>query len=322
LLLVALATAKLHYKAHRPIFVNAQESYGELALKNVEPEFSAFEAGLKKFDKNSEPGHVKNTRGPLANARTMLDVFAYAYPSASKADAPANTDVYLVLIDDLTEGHNLLGDYSDLGSVNYSKSDKEKLLGKCLDWKAKYEKHAKEYDYPKYVKSPSKSALHTRKKSELSGHFWGNVKEVPSEKLTGIENIALLQYGQLTQVIELYDVFRHYTTIWNEKVHEKFHDYRKDLRYLHQVGKGFKQIYKDEKKGMKAVELADAAEHNLGPINNRIEAYFYYEKKGDKGKAAKLKDEVEKLWKKEKDRLQKEDFLEVLKGARSDLIKH
>jgi len=324
LLFAALLAGVVAKKGHGHK-AKASDLYGELALKYVQPEFSAFEKGLKGLSKKTEPGHVKDIRGPLANARTFIDIFAYAYPTHSRVEgdaADASTDVYLVLVDDLTDGHFLLGEYSDLGTVHYSEKDKEKLLTKCLDWKEKYDGHAKKYNYAKFISNADKAKLHERKKSDLSGHFWGAVKDEPNEKNTGLENVAVLQDGQLKQVVDRYNKWRHLDKIWNEKIHEDFHNYRKDLRYLHQVGSKFKHIYKDTKEGLKAVTVADEAEHGLGPINNRIESYLYYVKKGDKGKAEKLKDEVESLWKKEKERLEKEKFVDVLEDARKNLIKH
>jgi len=294
-------------------------TYGELALKSVQAEFLAFEAGLNNLDKKTEPGHVKTIRGPLADARTYIDIFAYAYPTNS---TPTAQDVYVLLVNDLTDGHFVLGEYSDLGSVHYSEKDKERLLTKCLNWKATYSQHATTYNFSNYVQTPNKTTLYFRTKKELSGHFWGHVKGVPTENNSGIADVAILQDGQLKQVIDQYNAWRHLDKIWNEKIHKEFHNYRKDLRYLHQVGKKFKTVYQDEKKGLKAIAVADEAEHALGPINNRIEAYLFYEKKGDSAKAKKLKEEVEALWKKEKARLEKEKFVDVLEAARKDLIKH
>jgi len=174
----------------------SRPSYGQLAADAVVPYYEAFIEGLKKFTDKNEPGHVKDTRGPCADFRTLIDIFSYAYPNATgKADlkGDAQVDVYLILLADLTEGHNVLGKYSDLGSVPYTKKEKEHLLKQCLDWKEKYLHHSSEHNFPKYIRSPANHTLYFRPKHELSGHFWKHVPTVPSAKLDGLQNIALLQ---------------------------------------------------------------------------------------------------------------------------------
>jgi len=306
------------------VAASAEKTYGELAAHEVVPYYDAFVEGLKKFTDKNEPGHVKDTRGPCADFRTMIDIFAYAYPNSTgkKGTADAHVDAYLILLEDLTAGHNILGEYSDLGSVPFTKKEKEHVLGKCLQWKSTFEKHSDEYDYPHYIRHPSENKLYFRSKSDLSGHFWKHVKAVPSSKLSGLQNIAVLQDGELKQIDDLYSKFQHYTDIWNQKVHDDFHNYRKDLRYLHQTYSRFKAIYTDAKKAEKGLDLVDATEHQLGPINNRIEEFFYYEKKGDKKESEKLKSQIKELWEAEKARLKKEGFLDIMKELRNKLIKH
>jgi hypothetical protein len=298
-------------------------SYGELAAYAVVPDFKAFVAGLVNFNSSSEPGHVKQTRGPLADARTSLDIFAYAYPpSTSLVKRDDGTDVYLLLIADLTVGHNILGDYSDLGGVKYTPKEKQAMLAKCLAWKATYLADDAKYNFVSFVSNPSQTEMFDRPKANLSGHFWGHVPGVPMANLTGLQNIAILQEGELNQIIAQYTVFSNYTDIWKESVHKDFHNYRKDLRYCHQTYSGFKGIYQDAAKAKNAIGMVDAAEHNLGPINNRIEDYFFYHANGPKKTAEKLKTEIKTLWAAELKRLAKENFLSVVQASVQNLIPH
>jgi len=105
-------------------------------------------------------------------------------------------------------------------------------------------------------------------------------------------------------------------------VHDDFHNYRKDLRYCHQTYSRFKEIYTNKHKAEKGLELVSTTEHELGPINNRIEEYFYYEKRGEKKEAEKLKEQIKEKWEAEKDRLKKEGFLDLMKELRRELIHH
>jgi len=303
----------------------AAPSYGELAQKTVVPFYTSFVSGLVLFTNASMPGKVKSTRGPVADFRTIIDVFAYAYPITSgfeSDDVENSTDVYFVLVNDLTLGHNLLGEYSDLGSVKYSQKDKDALLAKCLAWKATYLNDSQKYNFDSYVKNPSATQLFIRSKKSLSGHFWGNVPQEPLANLSGMQNIASLQDGQLTQIITRYTIFLNYTNIWNKKVHADFHNYRKDLRYTHQTYSRFRDIYTDASKAKKGLDLVSTTEHQLGPINNRIEEYFFYLQKGNKQKCAALKTQIQKLWTAEKTRLQQEGYLALLQQIQSELIPH
>jgi len=297
-----------------------KDSYAELADKTITPKYDAFLKGLKNFDKDAAPEKVKPFRGPLADARTMIDIFAYAFPPSLKKSG--KDDIFLSLVKDLTEGHNILGEYSDMGSVKYTKKEKENLLDKCLTWKEKFLKNRDSFEYDKLVHNPDKEKMHSRKKGDLSGHFWGHVDAEPSLKLTGLENVAVLQDGQLKSIVDRFEKFVGYTNIWDETVHASFHNFRKDLRYCHQVYSAFNDIYRDEKAAKKGLAMIPEAEHALGPINNRIESYFFYKKHGNKAKANKLKKEVEDLWTKEKARLKKDGFLETVKELRKNLIKH
>jgi len=299
---------------------DSDDSYGQLALKYVPSAFVVFELGLKELSNETVPGHTKLTRGPIADARTVLDIFAYAYPLSTNHDN--TTDVYLLLVADLTDGHFTLGEYSDLGSVNYTAKEKAKLLAKCLAWKATYEKHSAKYDYPSFVNAPSNTTLYHRKKHVLSGHFWGNVKHTPSPTLTGIQNIALLQDGQLQQLIDQYSTFHHYTNVWNKAVHKQFHNYRKDMRYQSQVGAAFTVIYKNEATFNATDVIVHEAEHHIGSVNDHIEEYLYYAKKGNKSKMKKLVAKITALWEKEQARLKKSKFESVLENALADLIDH
>jgi len=294
-------------------------SYGQLAQKTVLPFYTSLVSGLALFTNASMPGKVKGTRGPVADFRTIIDIFGYAYPFSSDENS---TDIYFVLVDDLTEGHNVLGEYSDLGSVKYTQKDKDALLAKCLAWKATYLNHSTLYDYDTYVKNPSPTLLFSRSKKALSGHFWGNVPQVPLANLSGMQNIASLQDGQLTQIISRYNDFLNYTNIWNAKIHAEFHNYRKDLRYTHQTYSRFRDIYTSASKAKKGLDLVSTTEHQLGPINNRIEEYFYYEKKGNHQKTNQLKAQIQKLWTAEKARLKQEGYLAVLKQIQTLLIPH
>jgi len=294
-------------------------SYGGLAQSSITPYYDAFLKGLKKFDKNSVPEKVKPTRGPLADARTMIDVFAYAFPP--NLGKPANGDIFISLVKDLTEGHNILGEFSDMGSVKYTKKEKAALLQKCLAWKATFLKNRGTFDYDTLVHNPDKEKLHPRNKSVLSGHFWGHVEAVPSLNLTGLQNVAMLQDGQLKTIADRFATFLNYTNIWNEKVHASFHNFRKDLRYCHQVYSRFNGIYSDPVGAKKSLAMIPEAEHGLGPINNRIESYFFYKKHGNKAKAATLKQEIQGLWTKEKAHLKAEGFVDAIKDLRTKLIK-
>ncbi len=260
-------------------------SYGELAQDHVSSKYNIFLSNLGSLNPNCKPGDLGTLRKSIISVRSFLDIFVYAYNNASP-------DVFKLLRKELNELYTDIGNFDDLQHVNYSPSDAEKLLKFCLKDKDKFNKNKKEHNYGTYINKPSLDKLYMRDKSELSIDFWGNISALPIETYSGIRNLGLLVKGQLGSLIEAYDPFVNLTDIYERKIHDQFHAYRKLIRGFNFVTSYFNVFNKTVN-----YDVTKEAYGRIGKINDEINEYEFYTKKGNTDKANKIKTELLSDWK-------------------------
>jgi len=271
---------------------------------------------------SSLPTSVKPMRKALLYARNGLDIFIYAFPvwKAKGVFEAKEHEVFNLVRGDLNVGYTLVGNFQDLQGVNYTEKDLEKRLKPCLEWKAQFMANIRRYDYDRYINAISLDKLHDRPKTEMSKDYWRHVKGTPKEALTGLQNMAMLAAGQLTDAITDYHAMIKLEKIWETAYHEQFHNYRKLLRAIYYVGSTFTKIY-DKKPSGGGLDLVNTAYGTFGDINDEVADYSYYKEKGDKPMEEKKKAEIVKAWAAFKGWLSNKKFSADLEHLKSALIK-
>jgi hypothetical protein len=279
-------------------------TYNELSVKYTKAAYSKI--NLDDLNENSNPGDLGPLRKSILLTRTYLDIFVYSYPTGTSL---SNPDIFEILRSDLNKGYTLIGNFDDLHFVNYTSSDKQKLLGKCLDWKSVFASDIGTCNFGKYL-SASGSKLYYRNKTELSTDFWGLIPEVPELNLTGYQNIALLSTGQINNCITNFHIIVKLEEIWKDEYHEQFHDYRKLIRGINFIPNYFPEAYKINVG--KYTDILQDAYNSFGKLNDIINEYSYYEKKGDSKIASQKRDQVISMWHDLRSWMGTEDIVYVL----------
>lgn len=264
------------------------ETYAQLSLRYTYNAFMNINLGVVNNDTN--PGTISALRKQLLLTRTYLDIFCYAYELTECHGG----DCFLVLRKTLNKGYTLIGDFDDLQHVNYTESDRIKLLGRCLEWKQEFRDDIDNNNFKKYLTNVSTHMV-MRPKSDLSIDFWGNVTAVPDGNLSGYQNIGLLSTGQLKDCINAYTFTVNLEDIWNKQYHNLFHDYRKLIRSINFVGNYFPAVYSQNIKT--EIHQLEKAYTLLGKINDLINEYVYYTKRGNLRAAEEKKNEIVEKWK-------------------------
>lgn len=266
--------------------VYGSSTYGDLAKEHNSEKYSTFVGNLGSLTSNVKPGDLGNLRKSIISTRSFLDVFVYAYNNDI-------TDIFKILRKELNKLYTDIGNFDDLQHVNYSPSDAKRLLEICLKDKDKFNKGNKEYNYESYVKNPNLIKLYDRPKSELSIDFWGNITYTPEESYSGLQNLGLLVKGQLENLIDTYHAFINLTDIYDPKTHDQFHAYRKLLRGFNFITSYFNVFNKT----VEGFTITKEAYSKIGKINDEINEYEYYTKKGNEDKANKIKSQLISDWK-------------------------
>lgn len=269
----------------------ANVSYTNLSLKYTYNAFTNIDTSILNQDSN--PGDLGKLRKQLLLTRTYLDIFIYAYP-INGTGKYQDVDCSEVLRKNLNKGYTAIGNFDDLQHVNYTKSDRSKLLNKCLNWKSDFNKDIDNYNFKEYLNNVSE-VIYLRPKKELSVDFWGNISFIPTRVLGGYQNIGMLASGQLNISLIDYDYTVGLENIWETKYHNIFHDYRKLIRSINFLANKFSEIYSVDVS--KYIQHLEKAYTSLGKINDLINEYVYYNKNGDSGKAARKQQEIVDKWK-------------------------
>jgi len=173
----------------------------------------------------------------------------------------------------------------------------EQLLDICLQWKATLLNNALSFNYSKFVQEASTTQLFIRPKHELSPYFWQRTSAIPQLRLSGPQNIALLQQALSVLAIELYPDVLTLNHIYEDKVHLIFHGYRKLMRSIETICTMFQdQVFVRSNCTTPAVNLIDVAYGKFGDVNDIIAAYEFYRENGPKKKEKEAEEEVNKNW--------------------------
>lgn len=273
--------------------------FQDLAIKFTPSAYQKVD--LDKITNQSLPGDLGSLRKSILLIRTYLDIFVYVYPIG-------NPDLFEILRGDLDKLYVSLGNFDDEQHWNYTTSDKDKLLSKCLKYKYRFQQDDDKYNFYSFIQQTS-DKLYYRNKDELSVDFWGNISQVPNNSLTGYQNIGLLSQGQLQNIISTYEYVTSIDEIWKSKNHHLFHDYRKSIRGAVFIPNFFPDVY--SKDVSKYADIIDSAYSKLGKINDQITEYQYYEKKGYLGEANKKEKEIILMWKSLRDWLNSDFIMSV-----------
>lgn len=281
--------------------------YQDLSLNYVPKSYQRL--NLNSLGNQSTPGDLGSLRKSILLLRTYLDIFVYAYPINSP-------DIFEIIRDDLNKLYTSIGNFDDLQNVNYTSSDRDKLLNKCLKDKFNYLQDDQGYKFDVYIKSIN-DKLYYRNKFNLSRDFWGNVSQIPNETLSGYQNIGLLSQGQLENCIQGYTVIVSLNDIWRSSIHEQFHDYRKLIRASVFIPNFFPDVFNRDVS--KDANVVYSGYSKFGKVNDVINEYQYYEKKGYQKEADKKMKQVNQMWTDLKSWLNT-DFISSLKDLYQNII--
>jgi len=277
---------------------NESWSYGRLGFEVASAQWQQMMSLWSTFNESTSPSDAWWLRGAVVEVREQIDIFCYAYPIVYARHEKKET--FHLLFDDLTSGYQALGDYSDLRKVNYTEKDRQERNKIVMQWKADFLKHGQELHYEPFVLGVSEHKLHERPKHDLSYQYWGSTSTIPSLKLTGFQNIALLGKGQWKSLYEKKDKIFNLTSIWLPKEHSEFHDYRKLLGYAIALidpqfeDLGFPEILQANVSSQ--VDIGNDLDHRQGILNDLIVGYYFYEQHGDKVSAQRNLDQIKVLW--------------------------
>jgi len=283
-------------------------SYGELAAHICPPLWSVVVKELADIKDNIEPDdpEVERSRDSVRDMRNCLDLFSFAYPrSFSSAKHSGHShDAFEEVRAGCNVGYTEIGNFRNLIFVHPDKLSVKKLRNKVLDWRKLFDDDSKKHDYGRYVSKPSSSDLFRRPENDLSPYFWGACNVEPTEKLSGVENIAAL-LGCLFDAAD-----HHYAEMYKD-VHEVplmaskqtyVHDYRKTIRGILAVSEFFPVVYtdNDSKEVKDALQIMLDAYNAFGDLEDKIAAYQYYVSHGSKKEREKaeqaLKDQSDRLY--------------------------
>jgi hypothetical protein len=284
--------------------------------------------GLTLVSENTFPHDVKCLRKDIGNLKILIDIFSYAYPATiSRGD-----DSLLNFRKFLDEGYEIFGDFKDefdkdpsfkltlnpykvseceyqvpdqINSSIYSLDKVSKLRNKAQKWAHKYINNLQQiYDL---LNAPSTEIV-VREKSDLSRFYWGGLYVVPSEMLSGLDNIRLLQFENTK--IALRDLSSLYSmeTIHQYENEETFHDFRKRVRSLIRVDSFFPAGKNDQDKGKLSLKALDRIVGKFGDLNDLFLIYHDLKEAGHKKKAKELKETINTQWTYFKDYLKSQNL--------------
>eukprot|EP01090_Pellita_catalonica_P020082 TRINITY_DN7012_c0_g1_i1.p1 TRINITY_DN7012_c0_g1~~TRINITY_DN7012_c0_g1_i1.p1 ORF type:complete len:162 (+),score=26.10 TRINITY_DN7012_c0_g1_i1:556-1041(+) len=132
-----------------------------------------------------------------------------------------------------------------------------------------------------------------RSKKKLTQYFWGGTTEIPSIKLSGLQNIAFVLRGVLANALDDYDDFVGIKNVI--KHHGSFNDYRKIVRSAYFLSKDFPSLYNISNYAQ-LIYLNDFHRRIIG-VDNIYDGYlFYTDVNEDPEKAAQKEENLDQYW--------------------------
>jgi len=299
----------------------ANLTYGGLASVTVPPAWTVMEDLLPTITPDVLPSDVKPVRKAVLALRNALDVFSYAYPTASPS---FSGDPLPYVRDLLDEGYETLGHFRDLAEsgVDYDEKELVKRRGEVLEWEAIFEDKDAEHGIAAYVLSPTNNLATDRPLKDLSSFFWRDTGIVPKADDTGMQTVvklvkAMLDLAEdgLSAVLKLNDL-----THTDQQV--TMHDYRKRLRAILYLGDLPLPVWQADKSTDAALTLLSDAYDAIGSVEDTVNAYVYEVDHGSKKDVEKAAKDLDKEWKDLLKWLQQNDLKTAEKTLRDALIKY
>jgi len=269
---------------------NATLSYGQLAQIMAPPAYHNILQYLPEFNKHTTPGQVETLRRTIRTARDYLDIFVFAYPNISIVDE-SSEDQWKILRNTLDDGYEIIGDFQDLNhsDVDYSKHEEEKRRQVCLDWIIHFENLNGKHNFALVVKSASLGRFFERPSKDLSSFFWGSVQALPSQSLTALQNVALMERSLIQVLASEYPIIITLEKVYKKENYDILHEYRKVVRSVIAVQSEFAIMNHTAACVKVAVPFLDQLYGQIGNLGNKVFDYQYYSDNGHNGKADKKK---------------------------------
>ncbi len=269
--------------------------YGKLAKEVVYPLFKDLVDELEDFDRDTLPHEAKGLRKQLGNFRGYIDLFVYAYEDQNEL---------VKLRDDLDQGYEYMGDFKDLFDIQGVSADDadydddevkdaNKLVRRWLD---DFLKNSNLRDLKDLLRNPNNRIVDVDK-DELSRFYWGGVDKKPLNRLKGIENISRLAKELLKLAEDDYEGVQDVEDIVDHDDAEAFHDFRKRVRSVLKIVGYFPHIVDDRRNKVEdAYDTLVTLVSKYGEVNDRITAYYKYQRQGKNRKARRAKNDAEELF--------------------------
>jgi len=273
-------------------------SFPQLVEKRLRPLFDEVLADLAKLGDNVSPVEAKPIRKKVGALRNRLDLMA---PAFSKADD--GKDPWLKMRKQLDDGYAVLGALKDihdtsalLGGSDSKKAAKEtkKKRKKALEWRDKFVSDKSTTKREAFYAAVDGS-ITLRPAKKQSRFYWGGAGVEPSPQLDAVQNLQLLASSMATTAADKLEAIFDAPKLDSHDVQQKFHDVRKAVRAVANVGREFPTALPNKKAAklqQKLVKLADA----YGDLTDVIAARDLAEERGQSKKLARLDDQLAKDW--------------------------
>eukprot|EP01134_Creolimax_fragrantissima_P004559 CFRG4559T1 len=232
-------------------------TYGELAKVRVWPEFKNLHA--------------------LEATRDYFDLFAYAYPY----EVMEGRDAYRLIHKRIKDIHHDAGEMKDGVRKKISQQEEVVLRDKIRDELTEF----------------SKGMNSTRSRYELSTVFWQSIPDVlPSEQLTGLQNIAAMNQGYMRNAGDNWDAIKFWTV---EELGQKFvevHEVRKLIRAFNFTQSFFPEMWRNPEEGKIMIGEALDFYNHYTALKNPLELYTHFLSVGNVALANEEKTKMDNEW--------------------------
>jgi len=271
LILCCLLCVAVHAK-------NEDLSYAALGNDSIPENYFSLLEELPSLNSSTQPWEVHTLRKNIGYFRDLLDMFVYAFNNCT---GDSCTDLWGKLRKDVNDGYTLIGNYQDLNhsGVNYTNAQRIQLLDVCLSWLDNFTKDMKTYDYASVVWTADPNAMFVRPKSKLSPYFWGQVVPIPDLAITGLQNLAILEYALSLESVLNYTTVMTLPEVYTTQNHSIFHGYRKLSRSILSIAtySVFDKLSCTEN----ALAIVLDMYNNFGNLNDEVTAYQIYKENGE-----------------------------------------
>lgn len=206
--------------------------------------------------------------------------------------------------------------------VNYTK--KELISRRCdiLVWLADFEEKDVKHDFAAYVNSPQLHQLVTnRKASHLSAFFWRNTGFTPSESDTGMQTVSKLEKKLLQIAQDNLPVLKALDDLTQTEQQKTMHDYRKQLRGILFMPT-ILPLWNASSVNEDNLNTLTEAYDGLGKCEDKINAYLFEMKHGDKQSQEEAKEALEERWEEEQEWLKDGELGAAIDDLLESLIRY